>query len=117
MRSSPTTAAARWVEPNWGVARTGLLALTGHPRHERCQRAPGSLPFRQIGGGAEPVPHLPGLGVGVGGGVLRGDLGGDGIGQVLGLGQVAGDVDTVAGGPPLDKGLPPRLWPGTVCCG
>lgn len=86
------------------VALAALLALAQHPRHERHQGAPGALQLRQAGEGAEPLPHASALGVGVGG-VVRGDLGSDRVGQVLGLRETPGGVDAMALGPPLDERL------------
>ncbi|WP_251141247.1 MULTISPECIES: hypothetical protein [unclassified Streptomyces] len=87
-----------------GVALAVVLALAQHPGQEGDERAAGGLQFGQAGRRAEPGPHPPALLVGVVG-VVGGDLGGDGVGEVLGLGQALGGLHAVPGRPPFHEGL------------
>ncbi|ALM43653.1 hypothetical protein SFR_7038 (plasmid) [Streptomyces sp. FR-008] len=77
----------------------GVLGLAGEDGDDQAALLLGDV------GDQEPGGVLGAGGVVEAGGVVGGDLGGDGVGEVLGLGQALGGLHAVPGRPPFHEGL------------
>ncbi|KAF0794911.1 hypothetical protein P405_17520 [Streptomyces sp. FR-008] len=76
-----------------------MLGLAGEDGDDQAALLLGDV------GDQEPGGVLGAGGVVEAGGVVGGDLGGDGVGEVLGLGQALGGLHAVPGRPPFHEGL------------